>query len=79
MRATLNIPDDLMAKVQRLADEKSKTKATVAAMESFVRFKGRDELRALRGKVNVDYDWEREEAAELETQIERERLHGGSR
>ncbi len=77
MRATLSIPDDLMEKVQRLANERSKTKAIVAAMESFVKLKGRDELRALRGKVCIDYDWEREEALELEMQLERERRHGG--
>lgn len=77
MRATLNIPDELMAKVQRLAGEGSKTKAIVAAMESFVRLKGREELRALRGKVEIDYDWQSEEAAEIEMQRERERIHEG--
>lgn len=76
MRTTLIIPDELMAKVQRLANERSKTKAIVAAMESFVKLKGRDELRALRGKVAIDYDWEREEAAEIEMQRERERPQG---
>ena len=79
MRATLIIPDDLMEKVRLLAGEKSKTKAIVAAMESFVKLRGRDELRALRGKVTIDYDWEKEEAAELDAQAARERLHGGPR
>lgn len=75
------IPDELMAKVQRLSNERSKTKAIVAAMESFVKLKGREELRALRGRVEIDYEWEREEAAEVEMQRERERLgeDGGSK
>lgn len=80
MRATLIIPDELMEKVQQLANERSRTKAIVAAMESFVKLKGREELRALRGKVTIDYDWQQEETAELRMQAERERLYdGGSR
>jgi hypothetical protein len=69
----LNIPDDLMDKVRGLAREKSKTRAIIAAMENYVKTKGREEVRALRGKISIDYDWEREEAAEVAAQRERER------
>lgn len=72
MRATLNIPDDLMAKVRGLAREKSKTRAIIAAMENYVKTKGREEVRALRGKIDIDYDWEKEESAEIAAQRERE-------
>lgn len=68
MRATLNIPDDLISEVQKISKEKSKTRAIVTAMESYVRDRKMAELRALRGKIPLDYDWQKEEAAELQAQ-----------
>ena len=73
MRATLNIPDKLIAEVQRLSGQKSKTGAIVTVMEDYVRRRHMEELLALRGKVRIDYDWEREEARELAAAEERER------
>jgi len=75
MRATLNIPDDLMSEVQKLSGEKSKTKAIVTAMEEFVRDKKIKKLLSLRGKIQIDYDWEKEEELEMKAQKERELLH----
>jgi len=72
MRATLNIPDDLMREVQQLSGEKSKTSAIVTAMEAFVRQKKTEDLLALKGKIQIDYDWEAEEEKELVLQEERE-------
>ncbi|MFA5353234.1 MAG: type II toxin-antitoxin system VapB family antitoxin [Thermodesulfovibrionales bacterium] len=54
MRATLNIPDDLLAEVQKLSGEKSKTKAIVSAMEEFVRQNKIKKLLSLRGKVAIE-------------------------
>lgn len=54
MRATLNIPDNLMADVQQLSGEKSKTRAIVIAMEEFVRDKKIKKLLSLRGKIQID-------------------------
>jgi hypothetical protein len=73
MRATLNIPDELIDEVQRLSGEKTKTKAIVTVMEEYVRRKKMEDLLALRGKIAIDYDWEREEAAEMKAAEERER------
>ncbi len=73
MRATLNIPDDLVSEVQKISREKSKTKAIVRAMEAYVKEKKRAELRAVRGKIPLDYDWQKEEARELRAQEEREK------
>ncbi len=73
MRATLNIPDDLVSEVQKISREKSKTKAIVRAMEAYVKEKKMAELRALRGKIPLDYDWQKEEARELRAQEEREK------
>jgi len=72
MRATLNIPDELIDEVKRLSGQKTKTQAIVTVMEDFVRRKKLEELLALRGKISIDYDWEREEQAELKAAEERE-------
>lgn len=73
MRATLNIPDELIDEVQRLSGEKTKTQAIVTVMQDYVRRKKMEELLALRGKIAIEYDWEREEEAELKAAEERER------
>ncbi len=73
MRATLCIPDELINEVQRLSGKKTKTQAIVTVMEEYVRRSKMEALLALRGKVNIDYDWEREEEAELKSAEERER------
>ena len=75
MRATLNIPDDLITEVQRLSGQKSKTKAIVMVMEEYVHRQKMQALLALRGKVHIEYDWEREEDLELKAAEERERYH----
>ena len=54
MRATLNIPDDLLAEVQKISGEKSKTKAIITAMEEFIRQKKIRELIALKGKIQIE-------------------------
>jgi metal-responsive CopG/Arc/MetJ family transcriptional regulator len=74
MRATLNIPNDLLDKVQKITGEKSKTKAITTAMKEFVRQKKIKELIALRGKIHIDYDWEKEEEREMEAQKKREAI-----
>ncbi len=73
MRATLNIPDDLISEVQKISKEKSKTKAIVRAMETYVRDRKMASLRALRGKMPLEYDWRQKEAEELRAQKEREK------
>ncbi len=72
MRATLNIPDDLLAEVQKITGEKSKTKAITIAMKEFIRQKKIKELIGLRGKIQIDYDWKKEEELEMKAQEERE-------
>ncbi|HEY5523558.1 MAG TPA: type II toxin-antitoxin system VapB family antitoxin [Desulfuromonadaceae bacterium] len=72
MRATLCIPDELIDEVQRLSGKKTKTQAIVTVMEEYVRRRKMEDLLALRGKIAVEYDWEREEEAELKAAEERE-------
>jgi len=54
MRATLNIPDELLSGVQKITGEKSKTKAIIIAMKEFVRQKKIKELLELRGKIQIE-------------------------
>jgi len=71
MRITLNIADELIHKVQRLTGQESKTRAIVAVLEDYVRREKLRKLLALRGKININYDWMEEEAAELKAAEER--------
>ena len=77
MRATLNIPNDLLSEVQRYTGEKSKTKAITMAMQEYLRQKKLRDLLELRGKIEFDYDWEKAEELEIKAQKEREALLGG--
>jgi len=54
MRATLNIPDELLSEVQKITGEKSKTKAIVVAIQEFIRQKKIKELIALGGKIQIE-------------------------
>jgi len=74
MRATLNIPEDLLAEVQKISGEKSKTKAITTAMNEFIKQKKMKELIALKGKVRIDYDWKKEEELEIKAQKKREKV-----
>lgn len=76
MRATLNIPDELMKQVQAASGEKSKTRAIVKAMETYVQQKKMDALRGLRGKIAIDFDWQESEEREMTVQEEREKYLG---
>lgn len=73
MRATLNIPDKLLDEIKNITGEKSKTKAIVVAMEEFLKRKKLEKLLSLRGKVEIDYDWETAEEKELDLQEKREK------
>jgi len=75
MRATLNIPDDLIEETQRLTGEKSKTKAIVTAMKEYIKDKKVKMLLELRGKISIDYNWQKEEELELQAQIKRDELY----
>lgn len=74
MRATLNIPDDLIYEVQKITNQKSKTKAIIHAMEEFIRMNKIKDLISQRGKIKIEYDWEKEEQIELAKENQRRTL-----
>ncbi len=73
MRATLNIPDELVEEVQKLSGEKSKTKAITAAMKAFIREKRIKQLLELRGKIQIDDVTKELDELELKEQEENDR------
>lgn len=73
MRATLNIPDDLLSEVQKITGEKSKTKAITTAMSEYVRQRKIRELIALRGKIQIEDITEELENLEIEEMKENDR------
>jgi hypothetical protein len=76
MRATLNIPDELVKEAQKVTGARTKTEAIVIALKEVVKKRRLDELIALAGKVDVDYNWEEEEKREVEAQRKRGKLLG---
>jgi len=73
MRATLNIPDELISEVQKATGEKSKTKAIVSAMQEFVREKKLRSILELRGKIKIDDVTKELEELEIKEQEENDK------
>ncbi|MBI5745591.1 MAG: type II toxin-antitoxin system VapB family antitoxin [Nitrospirae bacterium] len=72
MRATLNIPDELIGELMRWTGQKTKTKAICEAIEEHIRKKKIDKLLSLSGKLHLDLDWEKMEEEELKGMKEHE-------
>ena len=62
MRTTINIQDDFMNALLASTNPKNKTKAIELAIRDYLERKSVEELIPLSGKINVDLDWQEEEA-----------------
>ena len=56
MRATVSVQDDLMQDLIRFTGAATKTAAVNEAIAEWVRFKKRQKIKALRGKLHIDGD-----------------------
>ncbi len=56
MRTTLDLPEDLLIKAMRVSHQKSKTATIIAALEDLVRKSRLQQLKAFKGKVDMDID-----------------------
>ena len=56
MRTTLDLPEQLLAEAMRLTGSKTKTAVIVRALEELVRKARLQELKACRGRVDLDID-----------------------
>jgi hypothetical protein len=79
MRATLNIPDDLVKEAQEAIGAKTKTEAIVVALKELVRRKKLAELIALKGKVDIIDVSEELEALELKEMADNGKGRGKKR
>ncbi len=56
MRTTLDLPDGLLAAAQKACGAKTKTMTVVMALQQLVNAAKIEQLRALRGKLDLDVD-----------------------
>jgi hypothetical protein len=56
MRTTLDLPADLLDEAQRLLGFKSKTDTVVLSLTELIRRRRIDELKALAGRVDLEFD-----------------------
>jgi hypothetical protein len=56
MRTTLDLPEDLLTEARTLAGTRSKTVTVVLALKDFIDRKKIEELRKLRGSIDVEND-----------------------
>lgn len=66
MRTTLNIDKNLLEDVLSATGEKDKGRAVNRALAEFIRLRRLDQLRALRGKIDIEDNLDELERAELE-------------
>jgi Arc/MetJ family transcription regulator len=64
MRTTINIDDALFERLMAIAGTRTKTDAVNWALKEFLRLKAKDELLDLRGKLELEENWEQLREAE---------------
>jgi len=66
MRTTVTVGDDVAAELMALTSARTRTEAVNLAIRDWVRWKKIERLRALRGRLVLDGDWESLRAAEVD-------------
>lgn len=56
MRTTLNVPEDLMEEALRITQFRSKTDVVIYSLKELIRRKRLEELKELKGKVDLKVD-----------------------
>ena len=56
MKTTLDLPDELMNEAMQLTDIKTKTEVIIVALQELIKKNKVAELRAYKGKINLDMD-----------------------
>ena len=70
MRTTITIPDELFTQLMQYTKSESRTKAVHVAVESYIKRAKIEQLRALRGKLDVA-GTETSDEADMNAQHER--------
>jgi len=66
MRTTINIQDRLFDMLMADTKAKSKTQAVEIAIREYLKMKKIEDLIDLSGKIDIDPDWQRQEADEID-------------
>ncbi len=56
MRTTLDLPEKLVKEAMEVSQQRSKTATIIVALQDLVRKKRLQQLKAFRGKVDIDLD-----------------------
>ncbi len=56
MRTTLDLPEDLLKEAMKTSNIKTKTHVIITALEQLIRKSKVSELKAYKGKINLDID-----------------------
>jgi len=56
MRTTLDLPESLLNEAMRISHQKTKTAAIVTALNDLIRKNKLQQLRAFRGKIDINLD-----------------------
>ena len=59
MRTTLNVPEDLLEEALRITRFRSKTDVVIYSLKELIRRKRLEELKELKGNVDVQIDLKR--------------------
>lgn len=58
MRTTLNIDDQVFTNLMQVTNARTKTEAIRIALSDYVRLKRKEQLIALRGKLEIEDNWQ---------------------
>ena len=76
MRATLNLPDNLVQDLVKETGAKTKTRAITIAIESYLRKRNLEKLLSLQGALDIEENWREMETLELKEVEDREQRPG---
>ncbi len=65
MRTTIHIEDSLFGDLMRLTRAPTKTQAVRDALKEFIRLRRKEELLALRGRLEIEDNWRQLRESEL--------------
>ncbi|MHB8482558.1 MAG: type II toxin-antitoxin system VapB family antitoxin [Nitrospiria bacterium] len=68
MRTTLDLDEELIKKLLKATEARSKTEAIHIAASELIRRKKLEKLKSLSGKIHIDLNWQKREKRELTRQ-----------
>jgi Arc/MetJ family transcription regulator len=66
VRTMIRLDEDLFAELMRFTQASTKVEAVLSALDEYIRLRRKEELLALRGKLDVEDNWRELRALELD-------------